>query len=155
MPKRVIADIEELKSLVGQEVAVSEPFKITQDLINRFAAVTGDHQWIHVDVERARRESPYKTTIAHGFLTLSLLSRLTTDSLQIGTGRRMGINYGLNRVRFAAPVPAGSTLRARFRLVSVKDLAESHEIIWDVQMNIEGQEKPSLVAEWVTRYYGD
>ena len=153
MPKRVIASVEELKSLAGQEVAVSEPFQITQDQINRFADVSGDHQWIHVDVERARRESPYKTPIAHGFLTLSLLSRLAGDTLQVGAGRRMGINYGLNRVRFAAPVPAGSTLRARFRLVSVKDLADSHEIIWDVQVNVEGQEKPALVAEWVTRYY--
>ena len=153
MPKRVIASVEELKSLAGQEVAVSEPFQITQDQINRFADVSGDHQWIHVDVDRARRESPYKTPIAHGFLTLSLLSRLAGDTLQVGAGRRMGINYGLNRVRFAAPVPAGSTLRARFRLVSVKDLADSHEIIWDVQVNVEGQEKPALVAEWVTRYY--
>lgn len=153
MPKRIISNIDELKSLAGQEVAVSEPFQITQDQINRFAEVTGDHQWIHVDVERARRESPYKTPIAHGFLTLSLLSRLANETLQVGGGRRMGINYGLNRVRFAAPVPANSTLRARFRLVSVKDLPDSHEIIWDVQVNVEGQEKPSLIAEWVTRYY--
>lgn len=153
MPRRIIASVEELKSLAGQEVAVSEPFEITQDQINRFAEVTGDHQWIHVDVERARRESPYKTTIAHGFLTLSLLSRLAFDTLQIGAGRRMGINYGLNRVRFAAPVPAGSVLRGRFRVNSVQELPDSLEIIWGVQVNIEGQEKPSLVADWVTRYY--
>jgi acyl dehydratase len=120
MPARKIASIEDLLSLVGQEVAVGDWVEITQDRIDQFADATGDHQWIHTDVERAKRESPYGTTIAHGFLTLSMLSYLLKQMIEIHLPIRMGINYGLNRVRFPAAVPAGSKIRARAVLQAVE-----------------------------------
>src|SRR5438045_5111126 len=110
-----IGSLGELKTKVGQEVAASDWFEVTQGRINQFAESTEDRQWIHVDPERAARESPFKETIAHGFLTLSLLSELAKRAMSVG-GVRMGLNYGLNRVRFVSPVPAGASFHCRFSL---------------------------------------
>ena len=149
---REIASLAELKSLIGQEVAVSDWLEITQDRVNRFADATGDHQWIHLDVERARKESPYGTTIAHGFLTLSLLPMLFEQAL-VMRDVKMGVNYGTNKVRFPAPVPVGSRLRARIVLLSVEDFDGGAQVVWKVTMEREGSDKPVCVAESITRRY--
>ena len=149
MTKIVIPGIDRLKDRVGEEVAVSDWLEMSQERIDAFAAATGDDQWIHVDRERAARESPYGATVAHGFLTLSLLPYLIR-AIEI-QGVRMGINYGLNRVRFTGPVPAGARLRARFRLDAAEPIAGGVQAVWSVTVECEGQPKPSLVAEWITR----
>jgi acyl dehydratase len=153
MPSRVIEGIEELKSLVGQEVAVSDWIEITQSRINDFADATEDHQWIHIDAERARTDSPFGSTIAHGFLTLSLLPYLAAQAFTVRGDFKMGINYGLNRLRFPSPVAVGSRLRARFTLQSLEDVAGGNQITWAVTVEAEGGKKPSLAAEWLVRYY--
>jgi acyl dehydratase len=153
MPPRVIEGIEELKRLAGQEVAASEWFEVTQDRITAFADATGDHQWIHIDSERAKSESPFGSTIAHGFLTLSLLPHLSAGAFTVRGNFKMGINYGLNRLRFVSPVPSGSRVRARFTLGAVEDVAGGSQITWQVAVEIEGAQKPALVAEWLVRYY--
>jgi acyl dehydratase len=153
MARAAFGNLEELAAKVGQEVVVSDWLEVTQERIDQFADATGDHQWIHVDVERARRESPFGTTIAHGFLTLSLLSHFLNNSLEFGNSK-MGVNYGCNRLRFTAPVKAGSRLRARFKLKEFQHIEGGVQMIWDVAMECEGQEKPVLVAEWVGRRYG-
>lgn len=153
MPAREITSVEELSSLVGQEVAVGDWFEVTQDRINLFAEATGDHQWIHVDVERAKAESPYGTTIAHGFLTLSLLSYLMSQTIRLKLPVRLGINYGLNKVRFPAAVPAGSKIRARATLQSLEEITGGRQLIWNVTVEREGGDKPCCVAEWLVRYY--
>lgn len=153
MPARIIEGIEELKSLVGQEVAASDWFEVTQSRINDFADATEDHQWIHIDAERAATDSPFKTTIAHGFLTLSLLPHLAEQSFAVRGDWKMGINYGLNRLRFPSPVPVGSQLRARFTLQAVEDVEGGYQITWAVTVEAEGNKKPSLAAEWLVRYY--
>jgi acyl dehydratase len=145
-------DIRTLGDTIGREIAVSDWMTITQDTINRFADATGDRQWIHVDAERAARESPFKTTIAHGFLTLSLLSSLLRNAIN-PTGARIAINYGLNRVRFVAPVPAGSRIRGRFTLTSTEETGGAIQAIWSAIVEREGSDKPVCVAEWVVRYY--
>jgi acyl dehydratase len=150
---RVIEGIEELRGLVGQEVGVSEWFEMTQERINAFADATEDHQWIHIDAERAHTDSPFKTTIAHGFLTLSLLPHLTSDAVTVRGDFKMGINYGLNRLRFVSPVAAGSRVRARLTLEAVEPVAGGTQITWAVTVEAEGAQKPSLVAEWLVRYY--
>lgn len=147
-----IENITELKAHLEHEVAVSDWFEVTQARINLFAEATEDRQWIHTDPERASLESPFKQTIAHGFLTLSLLSELGKRAMSVG-GVSMGLNYGLNRVRFIAPVPAGSRIRARFRLDSVEDIAGGVQATWSVTVEREGHEKPCCVAEWLVRYY--
>src|SRR5207247_6342497 len=119
LPKREVQDIQELKSLVGQEVAVGDWLEITQERINQFADATSDHQWIHVDPERCKRESPFGTTIAHGYLTLSLIPFLNQRSLTIRQPFRMGIIYGSNKVRFTSPVPVGSRIRNRIAVLEV------------------------------------
>jgi len=153
MARVAFGNLEELAAKVGQEVVVSDWLEVTQERINQFADATGDNQWIHVDVERARRESPFGTTIAHGFLTLSLLSHFLNNSLEFGNSK-MGVNYGCNRLRFTAPVKAGSRLRARFKLKEFQRIEGGVQMIWDVAMECEGQQKPVLVAEWVGRRYG-
>ena len=153
MPVRVIHGVEELKALIGQEVAASDWIEVAQARIDQFAEVTEDRQWIHIDVERARTRSPFKNTIAHGFLTLSLLSHLASQSLKVEGDFKMGINYGLNRLRFPSPVPAGSMIRARFTLQSVEDVTGGVQITWAVTVEVQGAAKPSLVAEWLVRYY--
>jgi acyl dehydratase len=144
--------LESLGKLVGREVTVTDWIAITQDRIDRFADATEDQQWIHLDRPRAERESPYGTTVAHGFLTLSMLSRLSRDVLPV-EGVRMRVNYGLNRVRFPAPVRAGSKIRARFTLQSVKNFAGATDVTFAVTVEAEGAEKPCCAAEWIVRYY--
>jgi acyl dehydratase len=143
---------DELTHFCGQEIAVTGWLEITQERIGRFADATEDHQWIHVDPERARRESPYGGTIAHGFLTLSLLSHFLKEAIRM-EGARMAINYGLNRVRFPAAVRAGSRIRARVGLQAVRDLPDSVEATYSVTVEAEGAGKPCCVAEWLVRYY--
>jgi acyl dehydratase len=151
MAKAVFGSLDELAAKVGQEVVVSDWLEVGQDRIDRFAEATGDHQWIHVDPERARH-SPFGTTIAHGFLTLSLLSHFLNESLEFG-GSRMGVNYGCNKLRFTAPVKSGSRLRARFKLKDLQRLEGGAHMTWDVVMECEGETKPVLVAEWIGRRY--
>jgi acyl dehydratase len=153
MPIRIIEGIEELKSLIGQEVGTSDWFEVTQSRINDFADATEDHQWIHIDVERAKTDSPFHSTIAHGFLTLSLLPHLVSQAVKVEGDFKMGINYGLNRLRFVSPVIAGSRLRARLTLQSVEDFTGGNQISWSVTCETEGGQKPALVAEWLVRYY--
>ncbi|HEV8483131.1 MAG TPA: MaoC family dehydratase [Blastocatellia bacterium] len=153
MGTRIIADIDELRTLVGQEVGVSDLFDVTQTHIDKFADATEDHQWIHVNPERARTESPFGATIAHGFLTLSLLPHLAAQAVKVQGNFKMGINYGLNRLRFVSPVPAGSRIRARFTLQAVENVPGGFQITWSVLVETEGGSKPSLVAEWLVRYY--
>lgn len=148
-----IQDIEKLREWVGQEVAVSDWFEVSQARIDQFAEATGDRQWIHIDTEWARRESPYGTTIAHGFLTLSLTSFLMSQAITFRQRPRMRINYGLNRVRFPAAVRSGARLRARLVLRALEDIAGGVQATWDVSMECEGAAKPCCVAEWLIRYY--
>ena len=147
-----INDVRALRDRIGEEIAVGDWFEVTQARIDQFAAATGDAQWIHVDPARAAAESPFKTTIAHGFLTLSLLSSLIRDAMTFH-GLRMAINYGMNRMRFVAPVPAGSRIRARFMPVSVDDASGSVQVTWQVTIDREHSDKPCCVAEWIVRYY--
>ncbi|HUE21329.1 MAG TPA: MaoC family dehydratase [Bryobacteraceae bacterium] len=150
---RIIETVEELRSLIGQEVAVGEWFSVEQSRIDAFAEATGDHQWIHQDVERARTESPFARTIAHGFLTLSLLSCLSHECFEIRGDFKMRINYGLNRVRFPSPVLAGARIRPRFTLQSLEEFDEGYQAVWAVNIEVEGGRKPALYAEWVVRLY--
>src|SRR5215471_15587337 len=144
-----LSSLNELKHHVGREIGVSGWLAVSQDRIQQFADATGDHQWIHVDVERARRESPFKNTIAHGFLTLSLLPQFVPQVLQIKSGVRMGINYGLNRLRFVSPVRSSTKIRARFTLQALKDLPDCAEAVYAVTVEGEDSQKPICVAEWV------
>ncbi len=153
MPPLVLKNFDDLKDFVGREIGVTDWFEITQERILKFAETTEDRQWIHLDPARAQRESPYGTTIAHGFLTLSLLSHLSEQALQIRSGVGMIVNYGLNRVRFPSPVVAGSNIRARFTLQSLKDLGDAREATYSVVVEVQNQSKPCCVAEWIIRYY--
>jgi acyl dehydratase len=138
---------------VGQEVATTEWITVTQEQVNLFADATGDHQWIHVDPERAK-QGPFGAPIAHGFLTLSLIPRFFEGAFRV-EGARMGVNYGLNRVRFMAPVPVGSRLRARIALQAAESLPpDGMQMTWLVTVEREGAEKPVCVAESLTRSYG-
>jgi len=145
-------DVRTIKDQIGREVAVSDWLEVSQERINQFADASGDHQWIHVDPARAAAESPFRATIAHGFLTLSLLSTLLRDAVHF-TGLRMAINYGLNRVRFMSPVPSGSRIRARVKLEAVDDIAGGYQVTWLATIEREHVEKPACVAEWLVRYY--
>jgi acyl dehydratase len=142
-----------LKEYVGKEIGVSDWLTITQERIAQFAEATEDRQWIHLDRERAERESPYGTTIGHGFLTLSLISRFMKDVIQVRGGTGMTVNYGLNRVRFPSPLRAGSKIRARVALLSVKEVPGAYETSFSVTIESEGSEKPCCVAESIVRYY--
>jgi acyl dehydratase len=143
--------IEELRGLVGRTIGPSDWREVTQDLIDRFADIARDHQWIHVDVERARRESPFGTTVAHGNLTLSLIDGFR-PSLMESTGFTMGVNYGWNKVRFPAPVPAGTRIRASVETLSVDEVGGGwHQISQRWTVEVEGSEKPACVAESVGR----
>jgi acyl dehydratase len=148
-----VENLQSLKSFVGREIGVTDWLTLTQDRIQQFAEATEDRQWIHLDRERAQKESPYGATIAHGFLTLSLLSHFLKQAIEIRGGIRMGINYGLNRVRFPAAVRAGSRIRARVSLQSLKDLPDCVEAVFSISVECEGTEKPSCGAEWIVRYY--
>lgn len=144
---------QRLKELVGQDIGVTEWFRVAQERIVQFAEATEDRQWIHLDRERAKKESPYGTTIAHGFLTLSLLSHFVQEAIQIQSGVRLGVNYGLNRVRFPAALQADSRVRARVSLQALKELPDSLEAIYSVTVESEQAQKPCCVAEWIVRYY--
>ena len=149
----VLENPNSLTEWVGREIGVTDWFTLTQDRIQQFAEVTGNRQWIHVDQDRARRDSPFETTIAHGFLTLSLLSRFLRQVIEIRSGVHMTVNYGLNRVRFPAPVRADSTIRAHFVVESAKQVPGALEAVFAVSIETEGAARPCCVAEWVLRYY--
>jgi acyl dehydratase len=144
--------IAELPSLKGQELGTSDWIEVTQERVNTFADATGDHQWIHVDVERAKAESPFGGPIAHGYLTLSLMVPLVSQTYTISDSK-MGVNYGLNKVRFPAPVPVGSKVRARVTLKDVEEVAGGLQNTFAVTIEREGGDKPVCIAEWVTRAY--
>ena len=148
---RVFNGVDELRAAVGSALGVSDWVTVDQSRIDTFAEATGDHQWIHVDEERAKA-GPFGGTIAHGFLTLSLLPVLVAQTYRI-EGTKMGVNYGLNRVRFTSPVPVGSKVRGNIELLDVADVSGGVQMTTKVTVDIEGSERPSLVAEWLTRQY--
>ena len=143
--------LADLQPLVGQEIGVSEWISVEQQRIDQFADATGDHQWIHIDPVRAAA-GPFKTTVAHGFLTLSLLPEMSASAFEV-RDTRMGVNYGLNRVRFPAPVPSGSRLRGRFKLLSYEPIEGGAQLTVEVTMEREGSSKPVCVAESVARRF--
>src|ERR1700674_2414949 len=149
----VLEDVRALKEFVGREIGVTGWLSLTQKRIEQFAEATEDRQWIHLDRERASRESPYGATIAHGFLTLSLVSYFVREAIQIRGGVRRAVNYGLNRVRFPSPVRSDSKIRARIALVTLKELSDAVEVTYNVTIENEETHKPCCVAEWVLRYY--
>jgi acyl dehydratase len=151
MAPRKIDGIEELRDLIGEEIGPSEWRTVTQEQINAFADVSGDHQWIHTDVERAKRESPFGTTVAHGNLTLSMVDSFRPELIE-QTGITLGINYGFDKVRFPAPVPAGARVRATAQVQSVDDLGEGWwHVVTRMIIAVEGNEKPACVADSVGR----
>jgi acyl dehydratase len=152
VPQRKIEGIDGLRALVGQEIGVSDWREISQDLINRFADATGDHQWIHIDVERAERESPFGTTIAHGYLLVSLVPTFSEEIFTVG-GVKLVVNYGLNKVRFVSPVPAGSQLRMRSRLQELTEVPGGLQAVLALTLEREGEEKPACVVEQLVRFY--
>jgi acyl dehydratase len=153
MPPVVVETMLSLKEFVGREIGVTDWLMMTQARIDQFAEATEDRQWIHLDCERAQRESPYGSTIAHGFLTLSLVSHFIKQAIQFRGGVQMALNYGLNRVRFPAPVRAGSNIRARIGLVGLEEFADALQAVFSVVIEAENSDKPCCVAEWVVRYY--
>ena len=148
---RTFQTIAELQGLVGQAIGTSEWITVTQERIQQFAEATDDHQWIHLDVERAK-SGPFGTTIAHGFLTLSLLPEMSASAFEV-LGTRMGVNYGLNKVRFPAPVPSGSRLRGHFKLLRYDPLEGGAQMTVEVTMEREGSDKPVCVAESLARRF--
>jgi acyl dehydratase len=153
MTPLLIKNPQALKEMIGRELGVTEWFQITQERVDQFAEATEDRQWIHVNRERASRESPYGTTITHGFLTLSLISHFVKEVIEIQEGVKLAVNYGLNRVRFPAPVPSDSKIRARIFLLAWKELPDSIEATFQVTIETDQSDKPSCVAEWIVRYY--
>ena len=148
---RTFQTIAELKDLVGQEIGVSDWITVTQERIQLFADATNDHQWIHLDAERAKA-GPFGTTIAHGFLTLSLLPEMAASAFGVRE-TRMGVNYGLNKVRFPAPVPSGSRIRGRFKLIGYEPLDGGAQMTVQVTMEREGSDKPVCIAESIGRRF--
>ena len=145
--------LAEMPGLVGTELGTSDWYEVTHEAVQKFADATADHQWIHLDVERAKKESPFGGPIAHGFLTLSLLVPLVAQVLTI-SDVKMGVNYGLNKVRFPAPVPVGSKVRARVTLKESTQITGGLQNVLAVTIEREGGDKPVCIAEWVTRQYG-
>ena len=148
---RVLNNSKEIAAAAGEELGVSEWVSVEQQRIDQFADATGDHQWIHIDPVRAAA-GPFKTTVAHGFLTLSLLPEMSASAFEV-RDTRMGVNYGLNRVRFVSPVPSGSRIRARITLQAIEAVSEGFQATWLATIEREGGEKPAAVAEWLVRYY--
>lgn len=148
---RVFNGVDELRGAVGTQIGTGDWITVEQDRIDVFADATGDHQWIHIDPERAK-DGPFGVTIAHGFLTLSLLSTLVGQTYKVDNVK-MGVNYGLNKVRFTSPVAVGSKIRANVELVDVADVTGGVQLTTKVTIEIEGSERPALVAEWLTRQY--
>ena len=145
--------IEDVRHAIGKEAGVSGWVEVDQGLVDQFAELTGDRQWIHVDAERARRESPFGGTVAHGFLTVALLSRMVTEAVDLRANAKLRVNYGFNRLRFPAPVMAGSRIRVHVTPNAVRDVEGGVEIAWGVTVEIENQSKPALAAEWLVRMY--
>jgi len=152
MAKRIIQNLPELKKLVGQEMGVSEWHPVTQEAINKFADATLDHQWIHIDPERAKRESPYGGPIAHGYYTLSLAPYLLANVMDVKE-KRMGVNYGLNKLRFTGPVPIPSKVRVRASLAAIEDIKGGVQATFALTFEVEGKDKPACVAEAIYRYF--
>jgi acyl dehydratase len=153
MPPFEIENLNSLKQWEGREFPATDWLVVTQDRIQKFADATEDRQWIHLDPERAQRESPFGGTIAHGFLTLSLLSHWMKEAIQIRSGVAMSVNYGLNKVRFPSAVRAGSKVRARVTLLSAKESPEFVDATFVIHVESESSEKPCCVAEWLVRFY--
>jgi acyl dehydratase len=153
MAKTVIKGLDGLKKMQGKELGVSDWHLVTQDEINTFAKATHDHQWIHVDVERAKKESPWGQTIAHGYYTISLAPYLLSQILAV-EGVQMGINYGINKLRFPNPVKVGKKVRARAEMANVEEVANGLQGTIKLTFEVEGEEKPSCVAEVIYRYFG-
>ena len=153
MPPIVLEGVSALQEYVGREIGVTGWLSLTQKRIEQFAEATEDRQWIHLDRERAGTESPYGATIAHGFLTLSLVSYFVKEVIAIRQGVRVAVNYGLNRVRFPSPVRSESKIRARIALLTWKELSDAVEVTFYVTMENEDSDKPCCVAEWLVRYY--
>ena len=153
MPPFIVKNAQALKEFEGKDIGYTEWFRVTQERITQFAEATEDLQWIHVDAARARDESPYGTTIAHGFLTLSLISHFVKEAIQIQSGVRLAVNYGLNRVRFPAAVRAGSRIRASVALLRFDEFTDGVTATYSVTIEIEDFDKPCCVAEWIVRYY--
>ncbi len=145
-------DLEDLKTYIGQHLGYSDWMEVTQEQVNQFADATGDHQWIHVDPERAAKESPFGGAIAHGYLTISLAPPLLGQVLRV-EGVKMGVNYGINKLRFPSPVPVGAKLRAGATLASVEEIPGGAQVAMDATFEVEGADKPSCVAQVVYRYY--
>jgi acyl dehydratase len=143
----------ELPASVGKEMGTSEWHAVTQKDVNTFADVTHDHQWIHIDQERAAKESPYGTTIAHGYFTLSLVPYLAGQIWKV-SGAKMAVNYGSNKVRFPAPVPVGSRVRAHSKLIGCEEVKGGYQIVNEITIEVEGNPKPACVAETLARVYG-
>ena len=152
MPPRIVRTIDEAKALVGQEIGVSDWITVDQSRISQFASATDDHQWIHIDVERARAEMPGGTTIAHGYLLISLMPALMESVVSMPTLER-AINYGLNKVRFKNPVPAGSRVRLRSVLLQAQKRAGALQVILENTLEVEGQARPACVAEVIALYF--
>ncbi|MCU1605442.1 MAG: Enoyl-CoA hydratase [Modestobacter sp.] len=152
-PKRTTATIAELPGLKGTELGTSDWFEVTQERVNTFADATDDHQWIHVDVERAKAESPFGGPIGHGYLTLSLVVPMYSQVLTVSDAK-MGVNYGLNKVRFPAPVPVGSKLRLTATLKDVEEVAGGLQLTIGAVIERDGGEKPVCIAELLFRTYG-
>ena len=149
---RSFEHLADLQPLVGQTIGVSDWITVTQQRIQLFADATGDHQWIHLDAERAAK-GPFGTTIAHGFLTLSLLPEMSASAFEV-RGTRMGVNYGLNKVRFTSPVPVGSRVRSRAKLLEAKPIDNNGlQLTWTITIEIEGSDKPACIAESINRRY--
>ncbi len=157
MEKIRFDDVEALRQKVSAEFGPwSDDLEVSQKMIDEFAELTGDHQWIHVDVERAKRESPFKTTIAHGFLTLALLPRISSGARERGefevVGQGSVVNYGSDKLRFMSPVPAGSKLRARSRLVEVEGTPKGTKVVREIAVHVAGSERPALLYQMIILY---
>lgn len=152
MAERIITSADDFKALVGEEVGVSRWLEVTQERVNRFAEATDDHQWIHTDPVRAERESPYGGTIAHGYLTISLTPALISEIAEV-KNLKMGVNYGLDKLRFPAPVPVGSRIRVRLTLKKVREIGGAIQTTQEVVVEVEGQQKPACVAQTLSLYY--
>lgn len=152
MAPRIINGTEELKSLVGEHLGYSEWMEITQERVNQFADATGDHQWIHIDVERSKKESPFGGPVAHGYLTLSL-GPVLMPQVVMTNGYKMGVNYGTNKIRFMSPVPVGAKLRLGVTLLNVEDIAGGVQTTYSFVFECEGAAKPSCAAEVIFRSY--
>ena len=148
-----VESLEKAKAILNQEVGISEWVTISQGDIDKFAELSFDNQWIHVDAERAKAESPFGSTIAHGFLTLSKLTQLASSATEVTLGAKHLINYGFNKVRFVSPVLSGSRVRGHFKLTAAREIESGYELIWNVTVEVEGKEKPAVVAEWIGRGY--